>query len=77
MRIGKEGIPTLIRNIKYRYGNMAFYVTFFSGKKKVFPAEFACPSMGIMQKQPTSEQWLEAESSIEKFSIDNWESINA
>jgi hypothetical protein len=77
MKVDKEGVPTLIQEIRYRYGNMAFYVTFFSGKKRIFPSDFACPSIGLMQKQPTRMQWLEAQNTIEKFSIDNWGVVNA
>jgi len=76
MQVDENDIPTLIQGIKYNYGEMAFKVLFFTGAIRMFPTDFACPSISLVQKNPSRMQWLEAQNNIEKYAIKNWAAIN-
>jgi len=76
MRVDKNDIPTLIQGMKYSYGEMAFRVLFFNGLVVMCPTDHCCPSINLLQSNPSKMQWLEAQNSIEKYAIEHWSEIN-
>ena len=67
-----EGVPLLVQKLEYYYGERYFTATFFNGGKKIFTAEIVCPSLGIVQHEPSQMQWLEAENNICKIALGKW-----
>jgi len=68
-----EGIPAVVQKLRYQYSVMNFEVTFFNGGVKLIPAEYVCPSIGMMQKEPNDMQYLEAENTINKMAVKHWQ----
>ena len=62
----------LIQKMRYNYGGMWFEVNFFNGKERRFSTDHVCPSIDLMQGEPTRMQWLEAENNIEKFVLEHY-----
>lgn len=67
-----DDIPLLIQRLRYNYVAMWFEATFFNGKKMRFLTEMVCPSVSLMDMQPSRMQMLEAENNINKIAVDNW-----
>lgn len=76
MKVDEDDVPLLIQHMYYWYANMSFEVEFFNGKSYSFCSDYVCPSIGLMQKNPTRMQWLEAENNITKLALKKWKEIN-
>lgn len=67
-----SGVPLLVQNIIYRYGDMTFEVLFFNGRTVRFLEEDISGNIGLCQKEPTRMQMLEVENNIGKASLTEW-----
>lgn len=72
VKCDKEGVPLLIQKMVYIHTMMDFEVSFFNGEIVKFSTDFACPSVGIMQRDLTRMQWLQAENAITNYVLANW-----
>lgn len=71
MRCDKDGVPLLIQSMQYHYGPMLLKVELFSGDVMTVPVEKVV-HVGIMEKDLTKMQKLEAENNLTKHLLDNW-----
>jgi len=68
----RSGVPNMVQTIRYIYGSMSFRVRFFDGTVRHFDGGVMCPSLELLQRNPTSMQMLEAESNITKLAEQHW-----
>ena len=67
-----DGVPNMVQRIRYIYGHMSFKVTFFDGTCRYFDGSAMCPSLELLQRNPTNMQMLEAENNITKLAEQHW-----
>ena len=71
-RVDEDGVPCLIQHMRYCYITMEVSVLFFNGEWKSFYTDHVCPSMNLMQCQPTRMQWLEIENAVTRAAEVEW-----
>ena len=63
----EDGVPRMVQDVR-----LVFVVRTFDGKEHHFPPEMVAPSIGLMQKTLTPEQWQDAYRMIENYVTANW-----
>ena len=74
MTEGKDGVPKLIQNLRYRYSTFSFIVTLFDGRELEASADYFCPSLELTD-DPTRMQMLETENRLNKYLIANFKTL--
>ena len=74
MTEGKDGVPKLIQNLRYRYSTFSFIVTLFDGRELEASPDYFCPSLELTD-DPTRMQMLETENRLNKYLIANFKTL--
>lgn len=73
IRCDGNGVPCLIQELEFQYGSLVFKATFFNGEKRYFCGGYVCPSLGLLEREPSNLQFLEAEQKISHLSARHWD----
>lgn len=70
--VDENGIPTMVQQLEYNRAYMHLHAKFFDGSERCFCVEQFCPSVGLLQKELTFMQYLQALNQITKYMEENW-----
>lgn len=70
--VDRFGVPLIVQDFRFKYGNFSFEATVFTGEKFWFDAGNLVSDLDLCAQQPSRMQFLQALNSATKFLEENW-----